>query len=268
MREEIVCFNTPSHPLPFYVSMAGISYCDGSYHIKRPDSGCTVVEYVVKGTGFVSDGGESLRACGGNIYILRQGRDHDYFSDSRDPWVKLFLNIRGELAEHLLSSYGLGFPTVFDGEGLEEHFGKMLDIAFDTSLLDSEKFSAIAVEFYALVIKLAERQTPKEAIDPEMQEIRKYLEKNTHRIVGNRELASVIHRCEDHCVKHFKRAFGKTPYDYQIDEKLSKAKLMLQNTSIPVGEIASRLGYCDQHYFSNLFKKKVGVSPMEFRKNG
>ena len=266
MREEIVCFNTPSHPLPFYISMAGISYCDGSYHIKRQDSGCTVVEYVVKGSGFVSDGGESLRADAGSIYILRQGRDHDYFSDARDPWVKMFLNIRGELAEHLLSAYGLGFSLVLDGEGLEECFREMLDVALDRSISDGDRFSALAVKFYSFVIKLAERHTVSEAVDPEMQEIRRYLEKNPHRIVGNRELAAVIHRCEDHCVKHFKRAFGKTPYDYQIDEKISTAKLMLQDTSLQVGEIAARLGYCDQHYFSNLFKKKVGVAPSEFRK--
>ena len=35
MREEIVHFYVPQTKLPFYMEMAGISYCDGTYRIKR-----------------------------------------------------------------------------------------------------------------------------------------------------------------------------------------------------------------------------------------
>lgn len=266
MREEIVCFKLPDTVLPFYVSLAGTSYCDGSYHIKRKHSGCTVIEYVTEGTGIVSDGVARERADAGKIYILRQGRDHDYCSDARDPWVKMFLNVRGELAEYLLSSYGITDDLVLDGEGMEHYFHRMLDVAFDKSLGDDEKSSIIAVIFYEFVIKLSQKRRPRETVDPEMLALRRYIAENSHRIVGNRELSTVIHRCEDHCVKHFKKAFGKTPYDYQIDEKISSAKLILKNTSLPICEIAERLGYCDQHYFSNLFKKKCGISPSEYRK--
>ena len=266
MKEDIVCFNIPDTAQPFYVSLAGTSYCDGSYHIKRKHSGCTVIEYVKEGTGIVSDGVTRERADSGKIYILRQGRDHDYCSDSHDPWVKMFINVRGELAEHLLSSYGITDELVLDGEGIEPYFRRMIDAAFDKTLGDDEKSARIAVIFHELVISLSQKRRPREYVDPEMQALRRYIAENPHRIVGNRELSSVIHRCEDHCVKHFKKAFGKTPYEYQIDEKISSAKLILKNTNLPIREIAERLGYNDQHYFSNLFKKKCGMSPSEYRK--
>lgn len=266
MREDIVCFNISDTAQPFYVSLAGTSYCDGSYHIKRKHSGCTVIEYVLRGTGIVSDGVMTERADAGKIYILRQGRDHDYCSDPKAPWIKMFLNLRGELAEHLLSSYGITGDLVINGEGMEHYFREMLDVAFDKALEDDEKSSMIAVTFYEFVISLSKKRSPRESVDPEMLVLRRYIAENSHRIVGNRELSTVIHRCEDHCVKHFKKAFGKTPYEYQIDEKLSSAKLILKNTNLPICEIAERLGYCDQHYFSNLFKKKCGVSPSEYRK--
>ena len=38
MREDIIHFHTPQMKTPFYLEMAGISYCDGSYKITRLDS--------------------------------------------------------------------------------------------------------------------------------------------------------------------------------------------------------------------------------------
>jgi two-component system response regulator YesN len=41
---------------------------------------------------------------------------------------------------------------------------------------------------------------------------------------------------------------------------------MLKNTKMSVKEIASALGYDDQHYFSYMFKKRCGTSPTQYRK--
>jgi len=266
MREDIAFFNPPQTALPLYISMSGVSYCDGSYHITRRRSGCTVVEFVVKGSGSVSDGRESVRANGGDIYILRQNRDHDYFSDAHEPWEKMFLNIRGPLAEQILSAYGFENDIIIDGEGLEEDFRNMVQATFDKTKSSSEIFARVATDFHALVIKLAERRGEIRPKDEEMETLRCYLAENTHRTVSNRELSQLIHRCEDYCIKKFKSEFGKTPYEYQIDEKMRAAKTILKRSNLTIAEIAERLGYCDQHYFSNLFKKKCGISPSEYRK--
>jgi AraC-like DNA-binding protein len=266
MKEDIAYFNPPRTILPLYISMSGVSYCDGSYHIKRRKSGCTVIEFVVKGSGSVSDGRESVRVGAGSIYILRQNRDHDYFSDADEPWEKMFLNIRGQLAEQILSAYGFENDIVIDGEGTEEDFRRMVEATFDKTKSPSEIFARVSTDFHALVIKLSQKRGEFCPKNEEMEILRRYLSENTHRIVSNSELSKLIHRCEDYCIKKFKEEFGKTPYDYQIDEKIRAAKTILKRSNLTVAEIAERLGYCDQHYFSNQFKKKCGISPSEYRK--
>lgn len=42
---------------------------------------------------------------------------------------------------------------------------------------------------------------------------------------------------------------------------------MLRSSEMYVYEIAQRLGYKDQYYFSRLFKKIVGMSPKEYKNN-
>lgn len=65
-----------------------------------------------------------------------------------------------------------------------------------------------------------------------------------------------------------KMVTGMTPNDYIVSFKMDRAKLLLSDESCcPIAEVAYRLGYSDPIYFSRTFKKHVGVSPMQYRKN-
>lgn len=63
----------------------------------------------------------------------------------------------------------------------------------------------------------------------------------------------------------FKRETGITPHQYWLSCKVSMAKSLLSGSRKPVKEIAADLGFKDEFYFSRLFKRKEGLSPMAFR---
>ena len=67
--------------------------------------------------------------------------------------------------------------------------------------------------------------------------------------------------------RSFKNTTGKTPAKYIIESKIEKAKEIILTTSIPMNQVAALCGYNDPLYFSRIFKKRVGVSPREYRKN-
>ncbi|MGO4528746.1 response regulator [Paenibacillus sp. 2TAF8] len=50
--------------------------------------------------------------------------------------------------------------------------------------------------------------------------------------------------------------------------RIRKAAQLLDSTSLPIHSIAERVGYDTQHYFSTAFKKTMGISPAQYRKNG
>ena len=49
---------------------------------------------------------------------------------------------------------------------------------------------------------------------------------------------------------------------------MDKAKELLINENLKVYEVCERLGYLDKAYFSKLFKKHVGVTPLEYKRKG
>ncbi len=67
--------------------------------------------------------------------------------------------------------------------------------------------------------------------------------------------------------KAFKRITGESPNQYHLDLRLERAKYLLTTTILNVSEIADQTGFESVFYFSKLFKKKKGVSPLHFRKN-
>lgn len=66
--------------------------------------------------------------------------------------------------------------------------------------------------------------------------------------------------------KLLKKEVGLSFIDYLTEVRIRKAMLYMNDPNYKVYEIAEKVGYNSQHYFSNAFKKITGVSPMSYRK--
>lgn len=65
----------------------------------------------------------------------------------------------------------------------------------------------------------------------------------------------------------FKNATGQTVGQYMSDYRIEQAKRMLSDPSYKLYQISELVGYKDANYFTRLFKKKTGITPMEYRNN-
>jgi transcriptional regulator GlxA family with amidase domain len=68
-------------------------------------------------------------------------------------------------------------------------------------------------------------------------------------------------------IRRFKKATGLTPIDYLHAVRIEEAKQLLETTDTPVEAIANEIGYEDTSFFSRLFRRKVGLSPMQYRRH-
>lgn len=64
----------------------------------------------------------------------------------------------------------------------------------------------------------------------------------------------------------FSEIYGSSPLNYLTKARLAKAKNKLQNPKVPIHQIAIECGFDNTHYFSNVFKKHLGVSPLGYRR--
>ena len=68
-----------------------------------------------------------------------------------------------------------------------------------------------------------------------------------------------------HFSRVFKKVTGTLPREFVIRARVERAKQLLRDSSLSVGEIANALGYSDVYFFSRQFKNRAGVSPTGFR---
>lgn len=69
-------------------------------------------------------------------------------------------------------------------------------------------------------------------------------------------------------VRYVQKVFaqtGMTPLAWLLDCRMAEARRLLAETSIPVGEIARRVGYRDTAQFSRSFKHRTGLNPSRYR---
>ncbi len=263
--EEINYFRFDSAHRPLSLEISGVSYCDGSYRIFRKKSPISVIEYIEKGRGTVIFDGKKYTAEKGDVYLLPAGTRHEYFSSSDDPWIKKFFNINGSLFLNLLRDYSLDNVVVIKNCDVKNLFDEIYEYSCLKKDNIDEFYDTLTLKLHELLIKVKNQAEIKPQND-EMLKLKQYIDNNLDKIVSNDELSSIIFRSNDYVIKTFYNCFGNTPYDYQLEQKLTASKRLLQYTQLSIGEISQRLGYTDQHYFSNLFKKKCGMSPLKYRK--
>ncbi|MFS0643600.1 response regulator [Siminovitchia sp. 179-K 8D1 HS] len=99
-----------------------------------------------------------------------------------------------------------------------------------------------------------------------VEKVMRYVKSKMPGEVTLAETANYVHLNPSYLSKLFKDKTNQNFVDYVIEIRMDEAKKLLETTSLRINEIADRLGYSDITYFSNLFKRKTGVTPSEYRK--
>lgn len=94
-----------------------------------------------------------------------------------------------------------------------------------------------------------------------------YLFENLHKEISIRELASVCGISEAYFRKLFRQEFSTSPAEYREGLRIERACQYLRFGEENVNEIAESLGYADSAYFIKRFKRKMGVTPLSYRKS-
>lgn len=79
------------------------------------------------------------------------------------------------------------------------------------------------------------------------------------------EYADMLHVTANYLNKTVKLHTHRTAIDWIEIARLNMAKQLLKNPSVPIVEVASRVGLDDQSYFSRFFKKRTGITPSQYR---
>lgn len=84
---------------------------------------------------------------------------------------------------------------------------------------------------------------------------------------SQKRLARLIGVNEKRLTNAFRTLLGKTIHDYLRDQRMERARTLLQDNSLTVAEIADQLGFSSPANFASAFRRQLGCSPVAFRRH-
>lgn len=251
---------------PILIWALGKSFPNINYSMKRDNYSNNVIEYISDGVGYIETNGEKIKVEKGDVYILKKGSSHYYYPDKNNPYTKYWMNFSSKMFLALLDSSPLKDVVKIPGVFCEDLFIELLNIGEKSPYHDVVCFEIfdILVKIFLRLLKSFDTGFSNNIPD----NIRHIKELIDHSINTN---ISLVEICEKLAVSHsyvitkFKEYFGITPYQYLMESKIRQATILLHNKDKTITEIALGLGFYDAYHFSKIFKKKMGVSPKQYR---
>jgi AraC-like DNA-binding protein len=69
-----------------------------------------------------------------------------------------------------------------------------------------------------------------------------------------------------HFLRIFKAKTGETPFEYLLNIRVEKSRYLLQKTDYSISQISDLCGFSSCSYFTQAFRRKIGVTPSQYRK--
>ena len=99
---------------------------------------------------------------------------------------------------------------------------------------------------------------------PVVQNIKLYIAQHIREPLTLEEITNSTFFSTVHCSSVFKRETGQSIIDYALDEKIKLAKWYIFEDT-PLRQVAEAVGFSDYNYFSRMFKKRTGITPMQYK---
>lgn len=116
-----------------------------------------------------------------------------------------------------------------------------------------------------VMLEQAAQEIPGANRDPLMEEARKRLTEKAYDSFSMQELAELLKLTPVQFTRRFRKAFGATPSELLNEIRLTRARHLLESTTLKLDEIAAQCGYENGFYLSRVFSKKTGMPPSVYR---
>lgn len=234
-----------------------------------------IINMTIKGRGKVFDADDAIYCNPGDLLLFPPEAAHFYGRAPDSPdWYHRWVYFR----PRAYWAHWLKWRNQVNKVGRLSLSDKTLVAEFDGLFQQIEQtYAAGRRSSEDLALNLLERllircfeETPENRITPidqRIEEACQFLSRNLAEEVNLDEIARHVCLSPSRLAHLFREQMGVNIVRWREDQRMILAKHLLQSTCSPIGKIASQIGYDDQMYFSRVFRKRVGASPSEFRKN-
>lgn len=227
-----------------------------------------ILIYCIDGEGWITINKKTIKLRANTGFIIPENSAHKYGSSSTFPWSIYWVHFTGNYAQ----TFYKRFSTI-SSEAVKIAFDQTRMMTLNTiiKLLDSnlaeEKTELVHFKLIAFLSSLCysdtlDKSNTADRIDLSIM----FLKKNINKMFPIQELALQANYSVSRYSELFKKRTGYSPVQYFIKIKIEKSCEYLYYSNMNIKEICKEVGFDDPYYFSRMFKKQIGMAPLQYRK--
>ena len=256
------------HPL-----WGGTYRVNSDYACKREYMNSFLLFFIESGSLDYVYEGASFTAHAGDVVLLDCKNHNDYRSSGLTRFSYLHFQGNGvqAYADYLQDVNG---PLFTDSQDAGDELTSILDQmrSGDVSLSRRQLDELLHRRLEHVLVLLTRRVDESlevhydDNVPPDLSAAIRYINRHFDSDVSIHALSKILNTSESQLSHAFKRHLDMGVHQFVLECRISHAKYLLTTSKIPIAQITKECGFTVSSHFSSSFKKLVGVSPSEFRR--
>lgn len=230
-----------------------------------------LLAYCTKGEGIVLLAGEQVPVSGDQFFMVPGGQTFKYYSVLNTKSRFLVARFNGKITQRMNQEFSVVRNLVPSVNNMVANREMLFDEIFNNL---SKGFHNQNIEYinycfgHLLATFIYANRTSDDLADESSPAVRRaiqFLEKNLHKKLSLQQIADEAGYSPTYFTTLFRKETNYSPLSYFTHLKILKACEFLDYTRMKVKEISFQLSYSDPYYFTRDFKKKMGMSPRQYR---
>ncbi len=254
----------------------GWEQCDPSHSFGPAARNHFLFHYVISGTGLLmamNSSGESVQYSikSGQGFMLFPQQICTYIADSRIPWEYAWIEFDGLRVKQTIEMAGLNINNpVYKARYKDIAQTMKEEMLYIINHKDASPFHLIG-HLYIFIDALLRSSNSTQITkgntlrDFYIKEAISYIEQNFQNEITIEDIAKFCGLNRSYFGKIFHENIGKTPQEFLISYRMTKAAELLKLTDLQVADIGNAVGYPNQLHFSRAFKNVYGKPPRQWR---
>lgn len=232
--------------------------------------------YVISGTGtlYADDSHghtQTYHVKSGQGFMLFPNQINTYISDNELPWEYTWVEFDGLRAKEAVELAGLSPDhPIYRANSRDLRHDLMNEMLYIANHSDMTSFHLIGhlylfLDYFTRSSASRKFKQSGKIRDFYIKEALTFIEQNFSNDISVEDIAAFCGLNRSYFGKIFHDTIGKSPQEFLMNYRMTKAAELLKLTSLSIGDIGNAVGYPNQLHFSRAFKNVYGVSPRTWR---
>ncbi|MDL2266182.1 AraC family transcriptional regulator [Parabacteroides sp. OttesenSCG-928-G07] len=242
----------------------------------KPQTGRVLNEYqlvyITKGSGYFSSSTvKTQKIQAGTMILLFPGEWHSYYPDKETGWNEYWVGFKGvHIDRRIEKRFFTKEAPIFQigvSATIVNLYEDILKFASEEKAGYQQLISSITLHILGLIYyKDKNNSFTNTYVVEKINEARIIMKENVETTISPEEIAKKLGLSYSWFRRMFKDYTGISPAQYQMQQRILRAKELMTDSSLNISDIAFTLKFENVGQFSTFFKKKEGISPTEYRK--